>query len=108
MRTRPPQPGDIWTDDDARYLLDEWRRSGDTLAAFARKHGFAPSRLYWWKKKVEPSPRSVPLSLVPATIVSESGVRLTIRLPGEVTIEVADASPNLVAAIVAKLTRSAT
>ena len=46
------------------------------------------------------------LSLIPATIVSTSGSAVTIRLPGEVTIEVANASPSWVAAVVAELTRS--
>ncbi len=107
MRTRPPDPKDIWSDDDARFLLDEWQRSGETIAAFSRKRGIAPPRLYWWKKKLGPIVATAGPSLVPASIVSESVARLTIRLPDEITIEVADASPSFVAAIVAELTRSA-
>lgn len=107
MRTRPPDPRDIWSNDDARFLLDEWRRSGETLAAFSRRHGIAPPRLYWWKKKLGPVVATARPALVPAAIVSESVVQLTIRLPGELTIEVADASPSFIAAIVAELTRSA-
>jgi transposase-like protein len=113
MRTRLPDPADSWTDDDARVALDEWRRSGESIAAFARKHGVAAPRLYWWKKKLRApmaasSARSKPttpmLSLVPASILL-AGAALTIRLPGEVSIEVANASPSWVAAIVAELTR---
>lgn len=104
MRTRFPDPADSWSDDDARVVLDEWRRSGDSIAAFARKHGVTAPRLYWWKKRLVASAAPT-LSLVPATIVTREAT-IVIRLPGDVTIEVADASPNWVAAIVAELTRS--
>jgi transposase-like protein len=102
-----------WTDHDARTVLDEWRRSGDSLAGFARKHGVTSARLYWWRKKLQatraaapaPAPRPPSMSLVPASIMS-GGATLTIRLSGEVSIDVADASPSWVAAMVAELTRS--
>jgi transposase-like protein len=102
MRIQFPDPADAWTDDDARRALDEWRRSGETVAAFARRHGVTAARLYWWKKRLTARPT---LSLVPASIIS-TGASITIRLPGEVAIEVANASPSWVAAIVAELTRS--
>lgn len=75
------------------------------MAAFARKHGVTGARLYWWKKRLPPvAPTTPTLSLVPASIMS-SGARLTIRLPGEVSIDVEDASPSWVAAMVSELTR---
>ena len=104
MRTRFPDPADSWSDDDARVVLDEWRRSGDSIAAFARKHGVTAPRLYWWKKRLVTSAGPT-LSLVPATIVTREAT-IAIRLPGDVTIEVANASPSWVAAIVAELTKS--
>jgi len=107
MRTRLPDPAEAWTDDDARAVLDEWRRSGEPVAAFARRHGLTASRLYWWKKRLRvpalPSPAPT-LSLVPASIVSGE-VTLTIRMPGEVAIEVANASPSWTAALIAELAR---
>jgi transposase-like protein len=105
MRTRFPDPADAWTDDDARAVLDEWRRSGATMAAFARKHGVTAPRLYWWKKKLGVGSSVPTLSLVPAAIVTDGRSEVTIRLPGQVAIEVANASPNWVAALVAELTR---
>ena len=106
MRTKLPDPADAWTDDDARRILEEWRRSGDSIASFARQHGVAAPRLYWWRKKLAPKSASMPtLSLVPATIVGEPAAAVTIRLPGEVSIEVTNASPSWVAAIVTELTR---
>jgi hypothetical protein len=108
MRTRLPDPADSWSDDDARIVLDEWRRSGATMAAFARQRGLKASRLYWWKKRLRRaavSPPATPtLSLVPASIMS-SEITLTIRIPGEIAIEVANASPSWAVALVAELAR---
>lgn len=104
MRTRFPDPAETWTIADARMVLDEWRRSGDSMAVFARKHGVPPPRLYWWKKRLA-SPVAPTLSLVPATIVTRE-VTIAIRLPGDVTLEVANASASWVASIIAELTRS--
>jgi transposase-like protein len=108
MRKRFPDPAGTWTDDDAQALLDEWRRSGDSIAAFARSHGVPAWRLYSWRKKLPTTakPRTGPtLSLVLASIVAVSGATLTLRLSGEVSIDVANASPSWVATLVAELTR---
>src|SRR5262245_40605235 len=83
MRKRFSDPAGTWTDDDARRLLDEWRRSGDTIAAFARRHSVSAWRLYSWRTKLRTTatPGAAPtLSLVPASIVAVSGTTLTLRL----------------------------
>src|ERR1041384_5360361 len=100
MRKRSSDSADTWTDDDARRLLNEWQRSGETIAAFARRYSLSAWRLYSWRTKLRATakPRTAPtLSLVPASIVAVSGATLTLRLPGEVTIDVANASPSWVA-----------
>ena len=51
------------------------------------------------------TPPPPPMSLVPGSIVV-GGASLMIRLPGEVSIDVAEASPSWVAAMVVELTRS--
>lgn len=89
-------------------MLEEWRRSGDSIAAFARRRSVSAWRLYAWRKKLRTTAtsRAEPtLSLVPASIVAVSGATLTLRLPGEVSIDVANASPTWVATLVAELTR---
>jgi hypothetical protein len=37
------------TESDARSLLDELAKSGESLSIFAKKRGFKPQRLSWWK-----------------------------------------------------------
>lgn len=51
-----PNPTDVWSLDDARRIFDEWRRSGASLAAFARRHRYAVARLYWWKRRLATEP----------------------------------------------------
>jgi transposase-like protein len=91
-------------------MLERWRQSGDTLAAFARQHGVTTARLHYWKTRL----RSVvpvlspPLALAPATVISaDPAPVVTIRLPGDVALDVANATPNWVAALVAELARAA-
>lgn len=110
MRKRLPDRETIWTPEEARRVLSEAERSGEPLAAFARRHGIGAARLYWWKKRLterQPIASLAPtLSLVPAVVTRESTVALVIRLPGAVTLEIAEATPAAVVAIAAALARS--
>ncbi|HZO37598.1 MAG TPA: hypothetical protein VFE97_00120 [Methylomirabilota bacterium] len=96
-------------------VLEQWRRSGESIAAFARRHGITPGRLYWWKKRLpvdtHPGGRvaasSSLLTLVPASVVpTANATMVAIRLRDGVAIEIAGASPSWVAAIVVELERS--
>jgi transposase-like protein len=106
MRSRP-DPREIWKPEDARGLLDEWKRSGGPLAEFSRRHGIDPARLYWWRKRLasEP-PRETALSLVPATITASPASGITIRLPNDIAIELTRATPQEVATLVSELSRA--
>ena len=111
MRTpHLPDHDDTWTPDDARRVLDEWRRAGTTLAEFARRHGLSAARLYWWRRRL-PRLTSTALTLVPATVTAlpapatrARATDVTVRV-GDVAIEVAAATPSWVAALVAELAR---
>ena len=89
-------------------MLEEWKRSGGSLAEFGRLHGIDPARLYWWRKRLAgESPAVTALSFVPATITASPSSLITIRLPNEeIAIELTRATPQEVAALVAALTRS--
>jgi len=102
-----PDSSDSWSPDDARRVFDEWRQSGDSLAAFARRHGISSARLYWWRKRLaaeSPDPRT--LSLVPSTVTEGTMAPITIRLPNGIGIEATSATPAWIAAVVAELSRS--
>ena len=105
---RVPDSNDYWTPEEAQLLLDEWQRCGGPLAAFARRCGVAPRRLYWWRRRLAGS-AATSLSLIPAAVIgadAPTAAPITVRLPGGIAIEIANASPSLVAAIVTELTRS--
>lgn len=108
-RSSPATPRH-WTEADARGVLDDWKRSGETLEAFARSRGLVPQRLAWWRKRLSASPAGPALTLVPAAVVGIEPAAPTalIRLPQGIVIELASASPQWVAALARELTRPAT
>lgn len=102
-----PDGSDAWCADDARRIFDEWKRSGESLAAFGRRHGYAAERLYWWRRRLAAEPAELTtLSLVPATVTTETAAPITIRLPNGIGIESSGATPAWIAAVVSELTRS--
>ena len=42
-----------WREDDARIVVNAWRRSGQRLIAFARAHEVHPRRLARWARRLE-------------------------------------------------------
>jgi transposase-like protein len=100
-----PDPEAVWTDEDARRVLAAWKRTSEPLATFARKHGLGVNRLYWWRKRLggEQAPR---LELVPARLTGEEEVSIVVRVASNVSIEIAKASPRLIAELIGALTRA--
>lgn len=88
-------------------MIEEWRQSGATIAEFSRRRGLVPESLYLWRKRfaAESSDPARALTLVPATILS-TNVEAVVRLPNGVLVEIANASPTWIAAVVRELTRS--
>jgi transposase-like protein len=106
--TRLPDPRAVWTEEDARCVLHAQRRSGEAIAGFARAHGIAASRLYWWKKRLSPSVAPIStMTLVPAAIVADDAAAVVIRMPGGIEIEATSATASWVAAVVTALARPA-
>lgn len=64
--------GGRWTEQDARRALEAWEKSGETVAAFARRMGVVPQRFFWWRKRLtqatsgKPSVTFVPVTVRPA------------------------------------------
>ncbi len=86
-------------------MVEAWRASGEPAAVFARRHGVQSNRIKYWAARVsradEPPPK---LALVPATVVSAE-LTAVIRA-GDVTIELSNATPEHIAAIVRTLART--
>jgi len=68
----------FWTDREARVALSFLRRSGLSVAAFARREGLSRSRLVYWRSRMEA--QSAPLALAPVTVIET-------RRSGAVAIE---------------------
>src|ERR1041384_6542105 len=103
-----------WTESDARRVLADWQRSGDTLEAFARSRGLVPQRLAWWKKRLLTSGAEAsgavtfaPATVIDAPAVASTGLAAMIRLSHGITIELDGASPSWIAALARALAGSA-
>jgi transposase-like protein len=53
-------------------LLAQWSRSGQTAAAFCRRHGIKPQKLWYWKRVLGAGhrPRGAGASFVPVRLVT--------------------------------------
>jgi hypothetical protein len=92
-----------WNAKIAREVLDELAASGMSLAAFARSRGVNFQRLFWWRKRLGQTRPAKSVTFIPATILS--GPSITLRLPGGIAVEAADAAA-LPVRWVAELARS--
>ena len=109
MRRSQTDREETWTPEDARRVLDEAARSGESIAAFARRRGLTSARLYWWKQRLATSSLTfLPAAVVPATTARPSVATVSIRVRDGIAIEIADPSPSWVAALVTELARART
>jgi transposase-like protein len=101
-----------WKPAEARLVIAEWRRSGLSAAAFARKAGVSEARLRYWSKRlgegeVERKPRAVEFVAVPLTVPGPSSRRglLEIEHAGVVVRVREDLDVEHVARLVSALAR---
>ena len=84
-----------WGAEEARRVLAAWRRSGLSMNAFAREHGFTAQRLGWWKQKVGEGGAElahfVPVVVGRATAGGTAAVTVVVRSPRGTAVEVLDA-----------------
>jgi len=91
-----------WTADTAAEVLSQWKSSGLSLSAFARRQGLTAQRIAWWRdrlvapdKSARPRrPQLAAIRFVPAVVrdsVPAFGeAAVTIRLRGGGRVEVSD------------------
>jgi hypothetical protein len=78
-----------WREDDARDVLNEWRASGLSMAAFCRAHGLKVKRLERWHRRLRDDQqpdetRFVSFAMEPS-VVSPQPICM---LLGEVRVEI--------------------
>lgn len=76
-----------WTEMEARAALREWERTGESAAEFARRKGFSPHRMAYWRAKLgSPKPPAfIPVVLPPSA--PPAGARIEIT-HGELVVRV--------------------
>jgi transposase-like protein len=86
---RKAADGARWTESEARAALAAWRSSGETMAAFARRHDIDPQRIGWWRDRLaEPASAAlVPVTIANANLATSAVLR--VRVDG-VEIEILD------------------
>jgi transposase len=66
--------GKRWTESRAREVLAAATESGESVRAYAERHGFDPQRLYSWRRKLEVSgalERATPAAFVAVRVAPE-------------------------------------
>jgi hypothetical protein len=125
---------EYWTETHARRVLEEWKRSGLSISAFARREGIRPRRLLWWRERLRekvPTAEAPPaarkraaardqkpatatfapavVKLAPRVTLPRATAAAVITTRSGRTIEIADAPrvpPAWVGAVVRELERS--
>jgi hypothetical protein len=72
-----------WREDDARLVVDAWRRSGLSMAEFAKLHGVHAKRLGRWAQRLQTSLPPVtfyPVKLLANPPANEADARIEIVL----------------------------
>jgi hypothetical protein len=71
----------ILSADQGRALVDEWRQSGLSRAAYARQHRIGAHLLTYWEKKILPSERSrEPVSTNPSEATDVAFVQVPLSM----------------------------
>ncbi len=106
-----------WTEAEGRRVIEAWEASGESVAAFARRVGLVPQRMYWWRERLgagavkarvqEVREVSVP-AFLPVTVRApppSPGVAVTVCTREGIRVEVTELDATS-AAWVATLVRS--
>jgi transposase-like protein len=78
---RDTRPWRRWSETEARTALAELERTGESDAAFARRHGVSTQRLRYWRKQVAATgrPAFVAVKVPEAKVAAEE---IAIRIDG--------------------------
>jgi len=76
-----------WTRKHAKGVLADWRKSGLSMSAYARRSGLNGQRLSWWRKRLGGERGAdAGVTFIPG-VIEEPASGVVVRLPGGVAIE---------------------
>jgi hypothetical protein len=85
-------------------LVHQWKASGLSALAFARRHGFSPANLPRWAARLDSSPAPAPAALTFVRLETTPRVPLVVEV-GSVRVRVEPGfDPALLRAVVSALT----
>lgn len=87
-----------WRAEEAREVLRQWRRSGQSASAFARERGVSVGRLAYWSKRLSSSRQAptavqfVPVAVAEARPLGAAVIEIehggvTVRVPQSADVE---------------------
>lgn len=59
--------------------IDDWRQSGLSQTQWCEQNHIAPHQLYYWRRKLAPSSKLVPLAITEAAPSQPSTLRFTVN-----------------------------
>jgi hypothetical protein len=96
-----------WTEEQARFVLEACRASGEPPTAFARRWGFYGQRMSWWKERLhltaarQPSSTtmSVPDAALAPLALTSTFVPMTLRGQAMAPLEALSGASSATAAV---------
>lgn len=88
-----------WTATVAKRVLAAWEESGSTLTEFSREHDVQDQRLMRWRRRLREETTARPIQFAPAVVLPAEG-QAAIRLPDGLVVELAQPTPEWMAALV--------
>ena len=83
-----------WSRADARLVLDELARSGDSVSAFARSHELSAKKIFWWRSQLAGEVREdvsvEELSFAPVVVTGLGQTPAVVLRSGALEIDVLD------------------
>jgi hypothetical protein len=84
--------GTKWTEREARAVLSAWEASGESGAAFGRRFGIVPQRLWWWRSRLSSTtsgfvPVEVTRTEAAIVVTSERGLRIEVAMADAASAE---------------------
>jgi transposase-like protein len=78
-----------WTESEGLEFVRQWRRSGQSISAFARERGENVQRLRYWRERVEGQLAKASSELIPGVVVGmREQALVTVHMSRGVVVEV--------------------